>query len=75
MARTKNYTKYLETLQKKLDVLNAKYETAQKALEEIDEERKNIEKEMDDTKILQIRQLMDSKGISAEELKDLLEKN
>lgn len=25
MARTKNYTKYLETLQKKLDVLNAKF--------------------------------------------------
>lgn len=25
MARTKNYTKYLETLQKKLDVLNLNY--------------------------------------------------
>ena len=73
MARPKNYDKQIESLQKKLDVLNAKYDEAKASVSSIGEERQRILEEISQIKILQIQQLMDEKGVSVDELREMLE--
>lgn len=73
MARPKNYDKQIESLQKKLDVLNAKYDEAKASLSQIGEERQELLKQMSEIKIMQIQQLMEEKGVSVDELKEMLE--
>ena len=73
MARPKNYGKQIESLQKKLDALNVKYEETKESLSQIGEERQTILEQISAIKIMQIQQLMDEKGVSVDELRELLE--
>ena len=66
MARPKNYNKQMESLQKKLDTLNAKYEETKASLSQIGEERQALLEQMSEIKIMQVQQLMDERGVSVD---------
>ena len=71
MARRKNYLKQLETLQKKLADLEEKYNAAKETAETLEEERGKIVQEMEEIKLLQLRQLMEEKQLTVDDLKKL----
>ena len=73
MARRKNYLKQLETLQKKLTDLEEKYKAAKETTETLEAEREEIVQEMEETKLLQLRQLMDEKQLTVDDLKKMIE--
>ena len=73
MARRKNYLKQLETLQKKLADLEEKYNAAKETAETLEEERGKIVQEMEEIKLLQLRQLMEEKQLTVDDLKKLIE--
>lgn len=73
MARRKNYLKQLETLQKKLTDLEEKYNAAKETAETLEEERGKIVQEMEEIKLLQLRQLMEEKQLTVDDLKKLIE--
>lgn len=73
MARRKNYLKQLETLQKKLTDLEEKYNAAKETTETLEAEREKIVQEMEEIKLLQLRQLMDEKQLTVDDLKKMIE--
>ena len=73
MARRKNYLKQLETLQKKLTDLEEKYNAAKETIETLEAEREEIVQEMEEIKLLQLRQLMDEKQLTVDDLKKMIE--
>ena len=73
MARRKNYEKQLDILQKKLGELDAKYAAAKETMESLEEEKMQIEDEMERLKLQQLQQLMADKNLSVDDLKKLIE--
>ena len=73
MARRKNYLKQLETLQKKLTDLEEKYNTAKETTETLEADRDKSVQEMEEIKLLQLRQLMEEKQLTVDDLKKMIE--
>ena len=73
MARRKNYAKQLDILQKKLGELDAKYAAAKETMESLEEERMQIEEEIDGLKLQQLQQLMADRKLSVDDLTKLIE--
>ena len=73
MARRKNYEKQLDILQKKLGELDAKYAAAKETMESLEEEKMQIEDEMESLKLQQLQQLMADKNLSVDDLKKMIE--
>lgn len=73
MARRKNYAKQLDILQKKLGELDAKYAAAKETMENLEEERMQIEEEIDGLKLQQLQQLMADRKLSVDDLTKLIE--
>lgn len=73
MARRKNYAKQLDILQKKLGELDAKYAAAKEIMESLEEERMQIEEEIDGLKLQQLQQLMADRKLSVDDLTKLIE--
>ena len=73
MARRKNYAKQLDILQKKLGELDAKYAAAKETMENLEEERSQIEEEIDGLKLQQLQQLMADRKLSVDDLTKLIE--
>lgn len=73
MARRKNYAKQLDILQKKLGELDVKYAAAKETMESLEEERMQIEEEIDGLKLQQLQQLMADRKLSVDDLTKLIE--
>ena len=73
MARRKNYAQQLDILQKKLGELDAKYAAAKETMESLEEERMQIEEEIDGLKLQQLQQLMADRKLSVDDLTKLIE--
>ena len=73
MARRKNYAKQLDILEKKLGELDAKYAAAKETMESLEEERMQIEEEIDSLKLQQLQQLMADRKLSVDDLTKLIE--
>ena len=73
MARRKNYAKQLDIQQKKLGELDVKYAAAKETMESLEEERMQIEEEIDGLKLQQLQQLMADRKLSVDDLTKLIE--
>lgn len=73
MARTKNYTKQLDMIQKKITALEEKREKLIDEAQALDEEYSELLKEQNTLKLGQLQQIMDHKGLSVDELSALVE--
>ena len=73
MARRKNYAQQLDILQKKLGELDAKYAAAKETMESLEEERMQIEEEIDGLKLQQLQQLMADRKLSVDDLTKLID--
>ena len=72
-GKTQNYAKQLDILQKKLGELDAKYAAAKETMESLEEERMQIEEEIDGLKLQQLQQLMADRKLSVDDLTKLIE--
>lgn len=75
MARTKNYTKQLDMIQKKITALEEKRKKLIDEAQALDEEYSELLKEQNALKLGQLQQIMDLKGLSVDDLSALVESN
>lgn len=72
MARTKNYTKLIEQLQKKMTMVDEKMDNLNIELKKLKSEKCELEASIDSLKMEQLMRMLDEKGLTIDQVANMV---
>lgn len=72
MARTKNYTKLIEQLQKKMTMVDEKMDNLNIELKKLESEKCELEASIDSLKMEQLMRMLDEKGLTIDQVANMV---
>lgn len=72
MARTKNYTKLIDQLQKKMTIVDEKIDNLNIELKKLENEKSKLEASIDSLKMEQLMRMLDEKGLTVDQVANMV---